>query len=1774
MIRKAFSIMSSTRVGSTRFGRRFRFSRWGPIGALLGVLALLATLVGPLPSAGAQGGQVLGAPTQVRATAGNGQVTLTWIAPTSDGGSSIIGWQYTYSVGEMTGDLTATNIWLTIPGSSRATTRYTVTQLTNGKRYEFKVRAVNAAGAISAASPASGEVIPSTVPRAPTNLKAVPSDSKIVLSWDAASGKSAASGFESIIRYEYQLKIGDGDYPPWSIIPAFGPGQSTYTVAGLTNGISYQFRVRAVNRNGPGATAETRAITSSSVPGKPRSLRAAPGDGSVTLSWLPSSDGGSSVVQWQFRVRASDENFSNTAWITVPSGGADTRDYMVVGLNNNKAYQFQVRAVNAVGAGAGAQTGMINPGRVPGVPTGLSGDPEESSVTLKWTPPLKGTNLDAGGGNSKIIRYEYSQKTDDDEWSEWKAIPKVEDGVNPDETNARVDTTSEQNYKISKLTAGVAYWFRVRAVNKTGAGGYVESVAPVFLGSKPSAPASVTAEAVYDVRTGVAQVVLSWTPGEFDGPPVDRWQFRMADSLDKLLEPAAKGDWKNICDNTGGGAPSCPSQGRVVLPRPPDLFGRPQEVPPINFELGSTYYFLVRALNSFYTESDDTTVDASTGGLVSAVAIAKFRKQVPSKPGAIFVKEYSIVNDRKGVVLVPTGINTGGEPILGYEYSLKVGGGEWGSWIGSETSPIVIFGLKQSAKYTVRIRALNILGPGAYEETPELTFGAPPHPGAKSVTASFDPVTARTPTLLAIPGSDLTLIPPKLIPTKVSLRLLIPKATSTGNAAVDLLGDNTETSTAGGGVDSNTIWEYSYTAVPGNYIDWTFVNTGEQFNDGKDLLLDGFENGTFYIFRVRAVNPGQPNLEGPYLESSITSTGVKPAAPLRLVPTRGDRQVTLTWESGGDGGLPIIKWQYCIYDIDKDPNKSGSQGGHTPGCTWKDVPNSGAGTKSYIVTGLTNGWAYTFQVRAVNAIGAFIESLGAGPPIRGLPVVPGRAPGVVGRVVVEPGDGEVSVWVAPPVDTGGVTVTGYEVRKKVAGGVYDAWEALGTSVRGTSSARPSAERGSGAVVKNLVNGVGYTFQVRAKNAFGVGPEKESSVVVPVGSPTAGELRAEAGDARVVLSWSAGDAGGSTVTEWQYRQQPGDGGYGPWVAIADSDAETATHTVTGLSNGISYTFQIRALTPNRQVTGDPFESPPVTPATVPPPPVGLTATRGDESVTLSWAPGVSGRPGQDDYAATTTGWQYRMKTANGDFGEWADIDDSDADTTSHDVTDLTNGVAYTFDIRAVNTMGNGAAASATATPATVPSAPEVTVTAANRMVTLEWTATGNGGTPITGWQLRTNDGEWADLDTTEANSVPLPNLTNGVAYAFDIRAVNAVGAGAAASVTATPAGTPPAPTVTSTRGNSMVTLSWTSEGDGGSSITGWQVRTDDGEWVDLTTLDLDVDAFGHEVIGLTNGIAYTFGVRALNAKGNGAAASVQATPAAAPAAPDVTVNAGDGEITLSWASDDDGGSAITGWQYRTRIGVGTYGQWTDMGADATGTSLTGLDSGTGVVAYTFQVRAINVVGAGTTTTTDSVIPVETSTVEDEYYSGVIDGPNFCTRFSLGGARLFALDSNGDGVADTCSLPYTRREAIARRSAVVTLTNRHADEYQALVNAACATLEGDEPCGGEVLSPPEYPPVNDGGPYYSGIVTGPAYCANRSLGGPTTYPLDSNGDGVADICSLPYTRREAIARQIAGDTLAAMYLNEFKNLLTEECLRLSGTDYGDNPADLAADICTPK
>ena len=212
---------------------------------------------------------------------------------------------------------------------------------------------------------------------------------------------------------------------------------------------------------------------------------------------------------------------------------------------------------------------------------------------------------------------------------------------------------------------------------------------------------------------------------------------------------------------------------------------------------------------------------------------------------------------------------------------------------------------------------------------------------------------------------------------------------------------------------------------------------------------------------------------------------------------------------------------------------------------------------------------------------------------------------------------------------------------------------------------------------------------------------------------------------------------------------------------------------------------------------------------------------------------------------------------------------------------------------------------------------------------------------------------------------------------------------------------------------------------------------------------------------------------------------------------------------------------------------------------------------------------------------SAVDTVTVTLIGPFYSGAITGPDFCLNLSLGGPITFAFDSDGDKVADVCSLPYTRREAVARQNALAQRASLDNKGYRAQVLAACDRLTGDfgdsaadlaaDACATRRVSEPP-PPVDPAkaDEFFSGVITGPDFCLNLSLGGPRTYPYDSDGDGTADVCSLPYTRREAVARQNALNTFTTPPA-AFDTALALACRALGTTDFGDSPTALALDVC---
>ena len=155
--------------------------------------------------------------------------------------------------------------------------------------------------------------------------------------------------------------------PDWTNVPdgsdtgSDRSDETSFTATGLDNGVEHTFQLRAVNAVGAGGETEEATSTPATpvtVPEAPASLMATAGDTEVGLVWTaPASDGGSAVTGYEYRYKTTGE-FPDE-WIGVPDGSdtgtdrSDERSYTVTVLDNGVEHTFEVRAVNAVGGGAG-----------------------------------------------------------------------------------------------------------------------------------------------------------------------------------------------------------------------------------------------------------------------------------------------------------------------------------------------------------------------------------------------------------------------------------------------------------------------------------------------------------------------------------------------------------------------------------------------------------------------------------------------------------------------------------------------------------------------------------------------------------------------------------------------------------------------------------------------------------------------------------------------------------------------------------------------------------------------------------------------------------------------------------------------------------------------------------------------------------------------------------------------------------------------------------------------------------------------------------------------------------------------------------------------------------------------------------------------------------------------------------------------------------------------------------------------------------------------------
>lgn len=191
-----------------------------------------------------------GAPTGVTAVAGNGSATVSFSAPSSNGGSAIS----SYTVTSTPGGLTATG----------ASSPLTVNGLTNGVAYTFRVTATNATGT-GTASAASNSVTPQSPNQAPV-ISGSPAST--VLQGTAYNFVPTASDADN-----NQLTFSISNKPAWaSFNTANGAltGTPSVTDVGISSGIIISVSDGTVSSALPAFSIEvTRANTAPQISGIP-----------------------------------------------------------------------------------------------------------------------------------------------------------------------------------------------------------------------------------------------------------------------------------------------------------------------------------------------------------------------------------------------------------------------------------------------------------------------------------------------------------------------------------------------------------------------------------------------------------------------------------------------------------------------------------------------------------------------------------------------------------------------------------------------------------------------------------------------------------------------------------------------------------------------------------------------------------------------------------------------------------------------------------------------------------------------------------------------------------------------------------------------------------------------------------------------------------------------------------------------------------------------------------------------------------------------------------------------------------------------------------------------------------------------------------------------------------------------------------------------------------------------------------------------------------------
>ena len=1407
---------------------------------------------------------------------GDQALYLNWSTPTSDGGSPLL--KYNIYRG-------------TAPGAEvfvsetpdNATRTYADTGLTNGQRYYYVVRAVNAVG-VSAASNEVNEV-PKRRPSAPLGLTAGFGDTLVSLNWSAPLDDGGAS----LTHYRLYRGTSPNSTMFYRLVLA---AQPVFDDTNVTNGQTYYYEVSANNSVGEGARSAQTSETPRRVPLAPVLAAATYGDRAVFLNWSAASDGGSPLTLYRvFR------GLSSSPTSTLQDLGNATLTYTDLNVSNGVLYFYRIAAFNALGQGDYSNEVSVTPRTRPTAPQSFSLTFGDQNITLNWSAP-------ADDGGAPVLRY------------------NIYRGLSPGGESFLDNTTGPvASFLATGLSNGQAYYFVVSAVNSEGEGPLSVELSETPRRA-PDAPGGLSAS------HGDRYVVVSWSPPTYNGSAdITGYRVYRRNSSGGEFFLNSTGAGTTAYNDTGltngeaynyriGAVNSVgegPKSGEVSQ-TPYKVPGAPTSLtanfgnrsvalswvaPPDWGGASSINYSLFRG-NSTANLSwlrDTTATSMTDTGLTNglayfyAIAANNIEGRGPLSASASETPRWSPSEPQN---LHPAGhgdgyivlewdppADNGSLPILGYYV--------WW-WNGSAAElvdspgPGVLLttrsGLGNGADYTFFVVAWNDVGNGtASNNTTERPRGVPYSPFALANVTSGDgyvylnwsepddrgSAISRYVVYRRGPGGDgifnITFPQRTFNDTGLANGEFYNYSVSAVNAegegpesVVHVDGSRRRPDAPGGLTaedgDTNATLRWITPAFNGgrtilgidversvDAVNWTLA-AANLSGAATSYLIQGLSNGQLYFFRVGARNELDTNW------SAIVSQTPKriPDAPRNLTLVAGDRHLNLSWLSPAfDGGGQVTNFSVYRWN----------------GIAWALIANTSA--PNYNDTGLLNGTVYRYRVSAWNVKGEGPLSNESSEFPRTIPTAPTGFFALFGNRTVTLG------WTAPAYD-GSTPILRYTLFVVNCGN--------GSTERAVNRTNLTFSFTD----TSLSNGLAYCYQLSATNLMGEGPRSGIVSERPRTRPTEVTLalgQPSYGDAFVVIAWTPpGDDGGDGLVNYSVNLSI-DGGLFSFYGV--TNASTVGVNATGLTNGHLYCFTVRV----NNTVGWSNDSNPVceTPRRAPGLPWGLVLTPGNGGVQLAWT-------APTDRGGLTVDWYVIYR--GGTVGNQTFLSNTTNATAAFVDEPLPNGVMVCYRVAAGNQEGEGPATAPgpCTTPRTVPGAPTLApLTYADNTVILNWVANAdNGGAAVSEILVYRQEGvaapefrggfEWPTRSGTNDSA------ENGHTYTYWVIAVNVAGESAGSNrLTVTPITVPQAPLALVARvWNSTANVSWSAPPyDGSSPITGYEVFRGTTAGDLRPHLALIASNLSFEDRGLPNGVRFYYAVRAVNLEGPGPNATANATP---------------------------------------------------------------------------------------------------------------------------------------------------------------------------------------------------------------------------------------------------------------------------------------------------------